>query len=403
MRTTLLLTTLVLLLSLPAGANDSAMNDGAYGPEPLGWRPGAESVIRMVDEKLQIDFHPDHSLVRVKFTFRNTGTTPARQLLGFPDQSAANEISMALERDGINVMGQMEEVVTLLDDEETWSDRRTGYVRWDDSGSWQPVTGVTDDSMPMVWWTFWVDFPVNKDVTVERRYRVRNGAQAGGPTWFEYTTATGAAWRGTIGALTADVYLHDGLTADDIVWWNDGGRLTPAPPAGSGWSRVTPTHLRLQWRDFEPGSQEDRRGFRVMTDVDYGAKPGESLRYAARFGQNYMLRLRMEEAADLNDRDAQGRTALYGAVANRQYVAVRILLEAGAAAGLADAQGKTPLMVAAQTGQGDLVEQLLAYGAAPGVRDAQGRTARDFAVYNGHADIADLLRRTTGAAGRSGR
>lgn len=384
------------MLAGMAQANDSAMNDGAYGPEPLGWRPGAESIVRMLDEKLLIDFHPGHSLVRVKFTFRNTGSTPARQLIGFPDQSAANEIAMQLGLEGVNVMGPLEDLSTFVNGEETWAERKEGSMRWGDNGTWQPAAGPGDDSQPMVWWTLWVDFPVGKDVTVERRYRVKNGMSAGGPAWFQYTTATGAAWRGTIGALTADVYLHEGLTANDIVCWSDGGRLVP----DTSWQRIAPAHLRLAWRDFEPGTQENRREFTITTGLDWHASAGEQLRYAARFGQRYVLERLLQEEVDLNVRDAQGRSAYYWAVANRRYDIARSLLEAGANPSLADAQGKTPLMVAAQTGQADVVEQLLALGVNSVVRDRKGRTALDYAEYNGYADMAEQLRRAAPARTR---
>lgn len=392
MRRSIMAVVTVAMLAGAVHANDSAMNDGAYGPEPLGWRPGAESIVRMVDEKLLIDFHPDYSLVRVKFTFRNTGSTPARQLIGFPDQSAANEIAMKLELEGQNVMGPIEDLLTFVNGEETWAERKEGSMRWGENGTWQPVSDRGEDSQPMVWWTLWVDFPVGKAVTVERRYRVKNGMTAGGPTWFQYTTATGAAWRGTIGALTADVYLHSSLTTSDIMWWGEGGRLTSSAPPHSGWQAVSATHLRLVWRDFEPGTQEDRREFTVMTGTDYQASPAERLRYAARFGQEYVVRMLLQEGVDLNARDVNGLTAYHWTVIRDQYAVARDLLEAGADPAIPDAQGRTPLMTAAKSGRADVVELLLARGVNPAVRDRRGRTAADYADYNGYVTIAADLR-----------
>ncbi len=395
-----MMTVLLVMLvccAMPVQGNDSAMNDGAYGPEPMGWRAGAESVIRMEAEHLTIDFHREYSDVRVVFTFRNTGRTTAKQLLGFPDLSAAITEAEQLKSevaDYLNLSGPMQDVQTIVNGEWVGTERQVGYIAsyWSDT-AWSP--GTPENGVPMVWWTAWVDFPAGEPVTVERRYRVRNGIQAGGPNWFEYITRTGAAWQGTIGLLTADIYLHDGLTSDDIQWtdnWDDTATRTPA--RGSGWEIITPTLLRLQWRDFEPALQEDRTQFKVMTRyIPWDNREGHLL-YGARTGGDWRWHeLLADTTFNRNCRDAQGRTALYLAVDNRQVQNVRDLLAVGVNVNLADRDGRTPLMLAAIQGEATLVRELLARGARAAMRDRNGKTARDYALLLGREAVLRLLPR----------
>lgn len=390
-----LLILMLVLGSMPERclANDSALNDGAYGPEPLGWRPGAESSIRMVNEKLIIDFGPRISDVRVVFSFVNTSRTPARQLVGFPDLSAA---SAEARHDGEwwNMTGPIEDLVTLINGQITPTERQKGYVIISETGAWAPST--PDTGQVMVWWTMWVDFPPGDTVTVERRYRVKNGVSTLGDNWFSYTTATGAAWQGTIGKLTADVYLRDGLTADDFSW--DHTERREWSMREDGWRRVTDTHLRLEWRDFEPARQRNRCEFVVRTRPVqlYNSVP-EGLLFSARTGDYSFAvlgkTLTQQAAANgfLNCHDERRRTLLWWAVAGRRLAMVRELLDAGANPNLADDAGVTPLMTAARSGATDFVVLLLEHGATVGLRDRKSRSAYDYANYNDYSETARLL------------
>jgi hypothetical protein len=120
------------------------------------------------------------------------------------------------------------------------------------------------------WHTMKVNFPAGEDVTIERRYRVQNGASALGVAFFQYTTATGAVWKGAIGRLQVDVTLHDGLTVDDLKWPGAevlGYRLEgddakfATQPARKEWQIIDKKHLRMVWTNFEPREQKNRRGF----------------------------------------------------------------------------------------------------------------------------------------------
>ncbi len=61
----------LLAATLRLSANDTALNEGAYGPAPVGGLHGPESVIRMQSEELHITFGKKWTDVDAKFVFRN--------------------------------------------------------------------------------------------------------------------------------------------------------------------------------------------------------------------------------------------------------------------------------------------------------------------------------------------
>jgi ankyrin repeat protein len=88
--------------------------------------------------------------------------------------------------------------------------------------------------------------------------------------------------------------------------------------------------------------------------------------------------------ADVERRDAHGRTPLMLACRAGSFEVVKLLVEAGADVKAANAGGTTCLMYAktAAVGSGDLrtLDLLLAAGADPNCRDASCRTALDYLV-----------------------
>lgn len=270
------LAALSLTLGAPALANDTALHPGAHGPEPVGGVVGAESVIRMVEEHIDIRFGRELTTVAVRFVFRNTmkqGT--AKQLLGFPDIAAAQAESIRRDPKGearwfypmSDVTGPMRDVETLVNDWPVETKRQFGFVQEaPNSLGWK--AGTPQNGHMMAWHVASVEFPAGKEVTVERRYQVQNGQQVSGVSFFEYVTYTGRIWQGKIGKLVADVTLADGLKVDDLVWK---GRPLPkgvasfsdgfaTSPDRSHWQVISPTRLRLTWKDFEPIVGGDRAG-----------------------------------------------------------------------------------------------------------------------------------------------
>ena len=268
-------------------ADDSAMNEGAYGPEPRGGTKGDESIIRMESEQITVKFGRETSEVKARFVFRSyKPKEPARQLVGFPDIGAAYKEAARRDPKGEapwqpheNVAGPLKDMHTFVDGKEVESKLDYGFIQTDDDVGWKP--GTPENGELMAWYTMWVDFPPGKDVVIERDYQVDNGEMVGGISMFEYITATGANWRGTIGQMDVDVTL-DGWTADDIAW-KTGGRKKQifdtgpfTTPEKKAWKIVSPTHLQFTWKDFEPRTDKDRRSFTlVMVGTNPGAVSGD--------------------------------------------------------------------------------------------------------------------------------
>jgi hypothetical protein len=265
-------------------ANDTALNEGAYGPAPVGGLHGPESVIRMQSEELHIVFGKKWTEVDAKFVFRNTKkNTAAVQIVGFPDIGAAQVEARRRDPKGEKIFaveqetpltGVLRDMHTFVNGAEQMSKLRYGWVKEVD-GVDTPVEKPDEHTGLMAWHALEVTFPPGQDVIIERRYRTHSGSQVYGIHFFYYTTATGGGWQGTIGRLQADVILKDGLKVDDLAW--RGGKL-PRIQSGEGalvttpnrkeWQILSPTQLRLVWDNFEPRTEKNRRGFYIVTQAD---------------------------------------------------------------------------------------------------------------------------------------
>ena len=244
----------------------------------------------MQSEALQISFGKKWTEVQAKFVFRNTKKkTPAVQIVGFPDIGAAQiearrrdpkgETVFAVEQE-TPISGVLHDMRTFVNGVEQKSKLRYGWVK-EINGIDTPVEKPDLHTGLMAWHALEVSFPPGQDVTIERRYRTESGSQVYGIHFFHYTTATGGVWQGTIGRLQADVTLKDGLKVDDLAW--RGGPLpriqsyetsTLTTPDRPHWQILSPTQMRLVWKNFEPRTEKDRRGFEIVTKAD-AVPPGE--------------------------------------------------------------------------------------------------------------------------------
>lgn len=118
---------------------------------------------------------------------------------------------------------------------------------------------------------------------------------------------------------------------------------------------------------------------------------GIDLHHAARQGDLASLRSRLQQGADPNAKDANGRTALLDAVAGGQIEAARVLLDAGAKPSLASSDGRTPLIEAAAQGRLDITQLLVQAGADLNTAQRGPGTALQTAERNGHNDVAAFL------------
>lgn len=94
----------------------------------------------------------------------------------------------------------------------------------------------------------------------------------------------------------------------------------------------------------------------------------------------------------INSRDiSSGETGLHIVVARRDLTWTRWLLQEGANPNIADNDGRTPLIVAAETGFLDGVETLLRRGAQVDVSNATGETPLIAAVHARNVELMEVL------------
>lgn len=200
--------------------------------------------------------------MRATFVFLNTKrNAPARQTVGFPDLTA---MAATGSYDGADFTGPIRSLVTLVNGRERESRQLRGWVNHRD-GIDEPAPSGEKGEFERIWHAIDVEFPVGKEVVIERRYRVSNGnsVAAAPEVFFEYTTATGGVWKGTIGEMIADVTLEDGLTVDRLLW--DSASGTGMSPGRQHWRIQSPTKMQLVWKDFEPRTESNRRNFRIAS------------------------------------------------------------------------------------------------------------------------------------------
>jgi ankyrin repeat protein len=101
----------------------------------------------------------------------------------------------------------------------------------------------------------------------------------------------------------------------------------------------------------------------AVTPTDAPVDPAAALRRAAEIGDLSGLKALLEKQADIESRDAVGRTALMLATLHGQTNAVAVLLAYGADPNAADADGTTPLQAAKAGDHPAIVAALQRYGA----------------------------------------
>lgn len=114
---------------------------------------------------------------------------------------------------------------------------------------------------------------------------------------------------------------------------------------------------------------------------------------AARYGYSKIVKLLIENGADINQTNYMGNTALMYASANRHLDCVKELLEQGANVEIADINNDTPLLIASAKGYFEIVEILLKQGANVLKIDYDNEDAFMLAYKCGSFKIVELLKK----------
>lgn len=205
-------------------------------------------------------------------------------------------------------------------------------------------------------------------------------------------------------------------------------------PNGSKW----PATVLLVLMGFVPCSADDDpiiydKIQKDMTEILSGVLPKslvyQKLTECAAHGALSCVAALLQQGADVNARDKNGRTALIHACEGGYIQIVRLLLEKQAAADLRDKDGNTalmracckgypdvvklllekgahvdsgenvdwtPVMYAAAHGGVEIVRELLAKGANAGHKARDGRYAAYWANTLGYAEIVEMLKKAQG-------
>lgn len=117
------------------------------------------------------------------------------------------------------------------------------------------------------------------------------------------------------------------------------------------------------------------------------------LHRAAQAGDLDLLRSRLQQGMNPNERDKAMRTPLMDAVKSNRVEAVRMLLSAGADVNAISVSGRTPLIEAAEFGRIDSAQLLIASGVDINASQRGWGTPLEAAERMGHNELAAMLRR----------
>lgn len=116
---------------------------------------------------------------------------------------------------------------------------------------------------------------------------------------------------------------------------------------------------------------------------------------AVNYGNLEIVELLLNHGANIFVEDSSGNLPLATSVSRKHSHLVPTLIASGADVNASDYTGKTPLMIAAEYGLSEMANLLLTYGADVTLTDSEGRTAADWASEEGHKALSKCLKLTT--------
>jgi hypothetical protein len=115
------------------------------------------------------------------------------------------------------------------------------------------------------------------------------------------------------------------------------------------------------------------------------------LHVAAGCTDEVLVKLLIEQGADISNTNSFGATALHEAALYGNHAASKFLLEQGMKADALDNEGRTPLHEAAQHGYEMIVRLLIEHGASGAHKAYDGTAPTDLALDNQHINVAQVL------------
>jgi len=115
------------------------------------------------------------------------------------------------------------------------------------------------------------------------------------------------------------------------------------------------------------------------------------LHVASEYGQTTLATFLIEQQANINRQNLQGKTSLHLAVESDQKEIVDILLSYGANPNISDLEGASPLHYSSANGYLDISQSLLRHGAFANIKDYSKETPIFWAIRESKADQVEML------------
>jgi hypothetical protein len=131
--------------------------------------------------------------------------------------------------------------------------------------------------------------------------------------------------------------------------------------------------------------------YQGMVEHEYTVEKGRFEFIAAKANNLAALKAIMQQTADVNIHDDNGRNLLYHAIINNNHDMVKFLLDMGVNPAKADSYNETPLHWAVSYEQDEVVKLLLSRGANPNTANMYGETPLHLAARQGNQIIAQYL------------
>ncbi|MFF2457121.1 ankyrin repeat domain-containing protein [Peribacillus simplex] len=130
-------------------------------------------------------------------------------------------------------------------------------------------------------------------------------------------------------------------------------------------------------------------------EKEIGKGMNEQLIQAVALNETDRIRSLIDQGADLNTQDSEGRTATMIATYNNDVETAKILIEAGADVNIQDDMKNSPFLYAGAEGYIDILKLAIEAGADPSITNRYGGTALIPASEHGHVEaIKELLTKT---------